>query len=103
MDDPDPGLPRAASAWLQRCARVPSRVGQVWTRKDGFRETLLVIGQPELVRSSKRFLERLITGTVRSGWCHEVYCMEREARFFMNENWFFESEVGKGSVFGRVA
>lgn len=99
----DPVPPRTATlAWLQRIARVRSRVGQVWTRVDGYKETLLIIDNPALTHNLSGFCEHLVA-VLRQNWCHEVLCLERGERFFMNETWFSSSESGKGTpMFGRV-
>ena len=98
----DPVWPlEATHVWLQRVARVQSRVGQVWTRTDGFKETLLVIDAPTpTIKLST--LGDFFTVISRRGWCHRVFCLERGERFEMNEIWFADSESGKASVFGRV-
>ncbi len=91
------------TAWLQRFARVTSRVGQVWTRSDAGKETVLIIGEPMLAEEWKASLSNIITGACRIGWCHEAFSLDSNKRFFLNETWFSNSESGKGSVFGRVA
>ena len=88
-----------ALAWLQRCARVPTRVGQVWSRQDSYPETILIVGGPAIVKSVNHGpIASILGATCRSGWEHLVYSLDRGSRFFLNENWFHESEIGRGSV-----
>ena len=90
------------TAWLRRFARVTSRVGQVWTRSDYNKETVLIIGEPMLAEEWKGSLSNVITGACRIGWCHEAFSLDKGTRFFLNETWFSNSESGKGSIFGRL-
>lgn len=74
----------------------------MWTRTDGFKETLLVIDAPTPTIKLDSFGD-LFTVISRRGWCHRVFCLERGERFEMNETWFSDSEAGRShSVFGRV-
>lgn len=92
----------AALAWLQRCARVRSRVGQVWARSDAGKDTVLVIGAPRLAKEWDSSLGDVLTAACRVGWCHEVFSLDTNKRFYLNETWFSSSESGKVSIFGRV-
>lgn len=97
---------RTLAAWLQRCARVRSRVGQIWVRSDENKDMVLVIGDPVLTderdNSWSGTAVNVIDALMRNGWCHEVFSLERGTRFFLNETWFSNSEAGDSSVFGRV-
>ena len=93
----------ASTAWLQRCVRVRSRVGQVWARNDVGKDTVLVIGEPKLAEEWKGSFANVVNAVFRGGWCHEVFSLDSGKRFYLNETWFSNSESGKGSVFGRVA
>lgn len=98
MVDPA-GDSSAARAWLQRYAGVPTRVGQVWSRHDSYAETILIVGTPQVVKSVNHgWLARLLCAACRSGWEHLVYSLDRGARYSLNENWFHESEIGRGTV-----
>ncbi len=94
---------------MRRVAGVPARRGQVWGRTNNHEETLLVIGDPELAggffggNKPVRDLANFLSGLGKSGWCHEVVCLETSRLHFMNESFFAESEAGQPSLFVRLA
>ena len=94
---------------MRRVAGVTARRGQVWGKANNHEETLLVIGEPELTRGffggSKwvRDLANFLSGLGKTGWCHEVVCLETSRHHFMNESFFAESEAGQPSLFVRLA
>ncbi len=92
----------AVVVWLQRFAGVTSRVGQVWAREGMGKDTILVIGQPQLVEAWDGSLSNVVAAACRVGWWHEVFSLDTNRRYFLNETWFSNSELGKSCLYERV-
>jgi hypothetical protein len=96
------------AAWLRRLAGIARRRGQVWTRVDGQEETVVVIGSPEPAdnwhgtNKPGVWLANLFSTLSRSGWCHQVFCLETGKHYYLNELYFAESEQGLPSIWGRI-
>lgn len=67
-----------------------------------------MISDPQLVsdwHGGNKVLARLVNIAValgRSGWCHEVFCLDSGKRSFMNEMWFVGSRRGVGTHIARI-